>query len=222
LDPEKAHLGLSWVEHLQKTHEVENFARGGTGFRWSYELYLENQHKFDYNIVVVSDPGRLWIKSLDSHPKVPNIHFFNQDRFRHNLKDAVGRNDELFGILDAIQIWMHKCRDEQWELHLHNLMVKNIVQNYSNTLLIPGFINSIEGYEGNLTDIQSWEILQLDPDFYADTIDCKRKCHLTEENNEILFNLVVDAINKKEKILNLNIIFFKKPTKNIDFYIEWS
>jgi hypothetical protein len=213
-------VGLSWVEHLSQIHEVKNFGQSGTAFSWSYQLFLENQKQFDLNIVVVSDPARLYIKSLDSHPKKPPGHLFTQKEFIQEFKRRVGRDDETFNILDSINVWVEKCRDRQFENHLHRLMVNNVLS-FNNVLIIPGFVDSVVDYSGNLTDLQTWELLQVAPSFNNfDNMKDLRKCHLTEKNNQILFDLVVDAINQKEKILKIDLGFFEKPDKTLDYYIS--
>jgi hypothetical protein len=218
--PGVKHLGPAWVEHLALEHEVTNFAEPGTAFRWSYELFLEHKDKFDLCIVVVTDPTRIYIKALENIPNKITGHFFasptHTDAFRR-----ITTNPGILKILDSIDIWYNNWRDHDFELHLHNLMIKNLLT--YNVLVIPGFPNSVENYNQqgkNLTDIQFWELLQIDPDFDVYTMGCKRKCHLSEENNLVLFELVKEAINNKDKILNLDISKFKKPAKSLDFYAE--
>lgn len=213
-------IGLSWVEHLSQLHEVKNFGRAGTSFRWSYQLFLENQNQFDFNIIVVSSPSRLYIKSLDQHPKKPSGHFFNQNTFIEEFKRRVGASDETFNILDSVRIWVEKCMDHAFEDHLHRLMINNVLS-FNNTLLIPGFADSIKDCNGNLTDLQAWELLQVDPlfDKFGNMKDL-RKCHLTERNNQILFELVVNAMRRKEKVLNIDTSFFEKPDRTLDYYVS--
>lgn len=213
-------VGLSWVEHLSQIHEIKNFGKTGTSFRWSYQLFLENQEQFDFNIIIVSSPSRLYIKSLDNHPKKPNGHLFNQDAFIEEFKRRVGRNDETFNILDSISVWVKKCMDHQFEDHLHRLMINNVLS-FNNVLIIPGFSDSVKDYNGNLTDLQAWELLQIDPSFdnFGNMKDL-RKCHLTERNNRTLYELVVDAINQKEKVLRIDTSFFEKPDKTLDYYVS--
>lgn len=215
------HLGLSWVQHLSKIHEVINFGNSGSSFRWCYELFLKHKHEFDFCIVVVPTPHRVYIKALCDLPDVPKGHFFADPPFRTLVRNSTADPDVL-KILNSVEVWYTKWRDHDFERHLHHLTVKDMLS-HNNVLAIPGFLDSIEGYDRpyqNLTDIQYWELLQVDPNFdYGDMV-CKRKCHLTEENNQVLFSLVKNAIDNKEKILNLDIKYFRKPTGSIDYYAE--
>lgn len=215
------HLGLSWVEHLRKIHEVVNFGVAGSSFRWSYELFLKHKHEFDFCIILVSEPYRVYIKALEDVPNRPAGHFFADSNFRDRFKKSTS-DPTVLKILDSIDVWYENWRDHYFENHLHNLMVRDVLSN-DNVLVIPGFPESVEGYGKlyqNLTDIQYWELAQADPAFDYYHIQCKRKCHLTEENNQVLFSLVKQAMTNKEKILSLDIKYFKKPTRSIDYYAD--
>tara|TARA_B110000977_G_scaffold133953_1_gene170566 strand:- start:152 stop:871 length:720 start_codon:yes stop_codon:yes gene_type:complete len=215
------HLGLSWVEHLSKIHDVVNFGVPGSSFRWCYELFLKHKLEFDFCIVVVPTPTRVYIKALENLPNAPPGHFFADPLFRDRFKQFTS-DPTVLKILDSVDVWYENWRDHCFENHLHNLMVRDVLSN-DNVLVIPGFPESVEGYGKpyqNLTDIQYWELAQADPTFDYYHIQCKRKCHLTEENNLVLFSLIKRAMNNKEKILNLDIKHFKKPAKSIDYYAD--
>jgi hypothetical protein len=219
MNPGNEHLGLSWVEHLDDIHEVTNFGKPGASFRWCYELFLEHKDNFDFCIVVVPDPFRIWIKALDNVPNKMEGHFWAAHEFRNEFKNRTS-DERIHQIIDSVSVWYDNWRDHLFENHLHHLMVKDMLS-YANVLAIPGSPDSIKGYSKhyqNLTDIQFWELLQVDPDFNFTSMHCKRKCHLTEENNYVLYSLVLDAISKKQKVLNLNIKHFVKPTRELEYY----
>jgi hypothetical protein len=219
--PGNEHMGLGWPEHLAFSHEITNFGESGTAFQWSYELFLEHKNKFDFCIVVVPDPNRVYIKALQDIPNKPVGHYFASHNHIQAFK-GITADERILKILDSIDVWYNNWRDHGFEYHLHNLMVRNLLT-YDNVLVIPGFPRSVEGFDKpyqNLTDIQYWELLQIDPDFNVRTMRCKRKCHLSEENNLVLFDLVKQAIENKDKILKLDISKFKKPARSIDFYAE--
>lgn len=221
LKPYYDFCGLSWVESLGKVHDVVNFGQPGVSFAWCYELFLKHKKDFDLCIVVVTTPYRIYIKALEDDPAKPTGHFFASPEFRQEYRQRT-TDQKTLKILDSIDVWYDNWRDHVFEDHLHNLMVRDVMS-HDNVLLIPGFSSSIENYNGqyqNLTDIQFWELLQLDPNFDHSRMSCKRKCHLSEENNQVLFELVINAISDKKKVLDLNINDFVKPNKNIDFYAE--
>ena len=214
-------LGLAWVEHLALIHEVENFGESATNFHWTYQQWLKHKDKFDYCIVLITDPNRIYIKVLDEVPNRPAGHFFGSISHIEAFK-TITTDPEILKILDSVNVWHDYWRDHGFEYHLHNLMIKNVMS-HDNVLIIPGFPNSIENYNElykNLTDIQFWELLQIDPNFDVKTMRCKRKCHLSEENNLVLFELVTEAIQNNDRILNLDISRFKKPAKSLNFYAE--
>jgi len=221
VDLRNEHLGLSWVEHLEFIYEISNFSRGGSAFQWSYRLFLENKDRFDYCIIVVSAPGRIYIEALENIPNRPIGHFYGQPEYINHLK-SITTDDKILKIIDSVEIWYNNWRDHIFEeIHLHELMVNNVLK-YDNVLIIPGFPRSVPNYNEvyqNLTDIQYWELLELNPNFDPTNLHCKRKCHLSKENNLILFELVNQAIKRKDKILNLDIKYFKKPPNSLDYYV---
>jgi hypothetical protein len=212
-------LDLAWPQKLAQIHEVTNFGQVGSAFQRSYELFLKEKDKFDLSIVVVAEPTRVYIKALEEIPNRPVGDFFAS--INHiNAFRKITTDEKVLKILDSVEVWYRDWRDHRFEFHIHNLMVDNLLK-HDNLLLIPGAPDSINGYQGlykNLRDIQFWELQQIDSNFNYLEMVCKRKCHFSDENNQVLFNLVLEAINGNKKILDLDITRFKKPSREISYY----
>lgn len=217
-----SHLGKAWCEWLAEEHEVVNFGRPATAFQYSYELYLKNHKNFDYSVFVVTDPTRIYIKALDGI--LPVGHFFASPEHRESCKNQ-NSDPHILSIINSVDNWYRYWRDHEYENHIHSVLIGNLLQ-ASNVLLIPGFQNSIPGIDGinkNLTDLQYYELLLvgLDENYVVNPrqFGCKRKCHFSSENNLVLFRLIKEALNKKEKVLDLNEKHFIKPSRELDYYI---
>lgn len=212
---------LSWIELLSKDHSVTNFGLIGSAFTYSYKLHLTHRAHYDYSIFVVTDPGRIYIPAIDDSrlKEFPLGHFYGSPEFRQQVLD---KTEKIKRIVDSIDVWINEWRDNVFENHLHNLMVGDLM-NQPNILLIPGFRNSIHNYDkpyGNLTDLQGHELLLVDADTDIDHIICRRKCHFSAENHRNLYQVIMQAIDKKERILNLDKNCIVKPSKNLDYYIS--
>lgn len=209
--------GLSWTELLAEHHNVTNFGYAGSALKYSYQLYFEHKNKFDLSIFVVTSYNRVWIKELG--PNQPG-HFALNSKFLNAIKSKAPADEEIINIIESIEVWKKYWRDPKFENHLCELMVLNLLDN-DNILLIPGFKESVPGYDKpfqNLTDWQFWELLQIDPSFNPGDVKEKRKCHFSEENNRVLYNAVNSALKTKEKVLLLDNLPWTKPCKDISFY----
>ena len=88
------------------------------------------------------------------------------------------------------------------------------------SLVIPGFDDSIEQTTLNLNDLARYELSLVDPvqhaafDFHM--LDCKRKGHFSAENNKVLHNLITRAISQGDKYLKVTKDDIVKPA-NSDF-----
>ena len=51
--PGFANIGKPWFEYLP--HEITSFGESGSDLYYSYNLYLENRHKFDKNIFIFTN-----------------------------------------------------------------------------------------------------------------------------------------------------------------------
>jgi len=216
------HLGPSWVKIIESTgNEVTNYAEFGSAFLFSYEKFLQNHHKHDLNIFVVSCPTRIYIKALDGiklfggtsvdmeYDKVKKLPFYE----RKNIH---------LDILTSLKVYVRLYRDMDMDRNIQHALVNNLWNLHYNTIVIPGFDDSISQTNICLNDASRFEMKLIDEEKYNKKdiryLNCLRKCHFSEENNEVLANLIFDAISKSKKIVEFPLDLIKKPSKSENFY----
>lgn len=236
LDNDNVDRGLAWVELLEQKYEVVNFAESGSSLIYSYDLFLKNNKDFDYNIFLVTEPNRITLPSHANVFDIKHVNFSALSTFRENrFRKDVNEQKIIDNITQAIWGYYSYIHDNNYSDIIHKLMVDNILNINKNTLLIPCFHNSkvdnadpiikiahFEMSKSNIHNVLSSNNIKLckiieDGQlkwFYNDY----RKCHITEENNKILFDYIDNAIINNQNKLNLNINDFKYATKDYEFY----
>ena len=75
--------GKAWVELLADNYDVTNFCYPGSSLFYSYQLFLKNNQKFDYNIFLVTEPNRITLPDefdilpMSKHINLSFVHAFN-------------------------------------------------------------------------------------------------------------------------------------------------
>jgi hypothetical protein len=218
--------GKSWVEVLGKKHDVTNFSAGGTSLFYSYEIFLQQNKNFDYNIFLITEPNRLTLNNVDNeHFKHFNLAML--DVFSKVTENSNTGNDKK--VIDALLGYYSYIHNQKYIDICHDLMINNIININHNSLLIPCFPTSMSG-KTSLVEITDYElldqVLNLKRNGYEPwkLIDNKwtfadyRKCHLSEENNIILANIVDNSIINNLNILDINLNDYQKASKDIEFY----
>jgi hypothetical protein len=189
---------LSWPELLENDYNITNYASTGTGMWWSYDKFVDTHQKYDQVIFVVTVPGRIYIESLDKHL---------------NLNPStwpIWRNIALG------ELYFRLFYSEKRENRFHKFMVDDLLT-IDNVLVVPAFKESVDRNSG-------WSLCHL-----ADTEQAyynlkntsrneNRKCHLTEENNKVVYNKIIDSLNLGVKILNLQESDFVTPSDPLTRY----
>jgi hypothetical protein len=102
-----------------------------------------------------------------------------------------------------------EIQDVEQEQYYHSMLVKDITNQRPDTILIPGFPTSLTDQNDCLENITKFEdcILDKRTGFYRDS----RPCHMSLENNKIIFNNVNETIVNNDNRINLDIKQFKEP-----------
>jgi len=218
--------GKSWVQVLSEKYNVTNFSAGGTSLFYSYEIFLQQNKNFDYNIFLITEPNRLTLNNVDNeHFKHFNLAML--DVFSKVTENSNTGNDKK--VIDALLGYYSYIHNQKYIDICHALMVNSIININQNSLIIPCFPTSIPG-NTSLVEITDYElldqILYLKDKGYRmwKLIDNKwtfadyRKCHLSEENNRILANIIDNSITNKTNILDIKLNDYQKAGKDIEFY----
>jgi len=174
----------SWVDLLCQDYNITNFSKSGTSLWWSYNQLNENPN-YDLSIFVVTASSRIYFEPMDIHI---NINQSNWPTFKNvNLGEAYYR-----------YMFSQKREDD-----FHQLMVNDLMSR-SNVLVIPAFEDSIQNIKGSMCVFSDMEELYF---FNGKKVNAQehRKCHLTKENNEVVYENVKNAI-----VNNKNLVTFSK------------
>ena len=217
-------LGLSWVEILEhQGHEIDNFSKSGSAFMFSYENFLREHKNYNLNIFVVTSPQRLYIKALDGMCMFGWTWAENEYQRVSQLPPYPRKNTHL-EILKSVSVYLREWADWEMTKHVQHIIVNNLWNMAPNTIVIPAFNDSIEQTTDNLVDISTQELKLVDEHIYNNFNFswqiCHRKCHLSKENNKLVADLIVDAINNNKKIIGVSKDYIAKPSNpDFSFYI---
>jgi hypothetical protein len=189
---------LAWPELLTNDFSITNYSLSGSSMWWSYKKWKEVRDTCDYNIFVVTIPGRIYVESLDRHLN------FNPTTW-----------PRWFGI-NFGELWFKYFYSEERELAFHNFMLEDVLK-HSKTLVIPAFIESMPG----INSVSLCHLADLEMYHYGLThsgTNERRKCHLTKENNLVVYGKIIDAIKNEEKVLKLFDADYVIPKEDLSYY----
>lgn len=221
-------LGPAWVELLEdeSNHKVTNFAEAGTAFMFSYEKFLNNYNNFDINIFVVTNHYRTYVKALDGI-KMFGIDWVDIQKDKIKKSAWYPKRDVHLQILDSVRVYLSDWADWNMNKHIQHVLVNNLWNLKSNTIVIPGFDDSVEQTTKNINDCAYHELSLIDPIEFEKNplgkvvnnkaVKCKRKCHFSDENNRIIYELIDNAIKNEQKLIELDKSMIVKP-KITDYY----
>jgi len=206
---------FAWFNLLAKKLEgrVENdysldlsYGVGGCSTFYSYKKFLETHHRYDFVIFIAGDPYR-YTKTINynNYPSfMSNIstieHFMNDENSTSFFKEN----------LQKIKNWFEVSDNEYQEL-MQELMIKDVESKFSNNcLIIPandkGFLNE-RLKNSNMLDFNMWDYCQVIhkslnvPDNkWTQEPPKKINCHMTEEANILLADMLFDYFTKKTKL----------------------
>jgi hypothetical protein len=204
---------------LAEKYDVKNFSENGSSLYYMKLLFDKHQQDFDKIVFCITAPGRvtfnpdsLKTKYGTRYQHIPTIHIINS---RLKIPELTESDKKRYKILYEYLLEIQNLEQEEY----HNLMmIKDIIAQRSDTILIPCFGKSITDQVNCLGNITIFEdkILNKKTGFYNDY----RPCHMSLENNKIIFNLVEEAILNNKTRIDLDIKQFKEPPMEIKTLLE--
>lgn len=189
---------FAWPELLEQHYDITNYAFTGTGLWWSYDKFVETHKQYDYSIVVVTVPGRIHIECRDAH---------------------LNLNYNTWPVWDGLnvgELYFHYFYSQKREDRFHKFMVDDILTN-DNVLVVPAFKESVADYTGwSLCHFSDTELAHYELEHNG--WNERRKCHMTKENNEVVYQHVLESLTTGAKILNLQETDFVKPADPVSRY----
>lgn len=201
-----------WPELLAKDFNVENFSENGSCLLYMKKKFDSYHADFDKIIFCVTSPGRIefkvptlekdekyssWyrhiptIRSIESRLKIPSLQLEDKRRYT------------------ALYDYFLYVQDEEQEKYIHYTIINDIRHQRPDTIIIPCFPNSLPKQQACLEDITIFEdkFLNKTTGFYYDY----RKCHMSYENNQMVYHKIVNMINNNEISLFLDSTDFHRP-----------
>lgn len=205
------------VYNFELGEENKTYGRGAAPTFYSYNKFLENYHKHDINIFVISDPlkyTKLVTVNGVEHPisGVSNVEYFlSQTTDSHEIN-----------LLNAIKSW-YLVSDEKFLYAVQELMIQHMEQLDNKIILIPAQKAWVSPDRWNklfmhfgLWDLahRQNEILEIPKSYKHGLVEKVDRIagHFTEETNTFLADKLFDYITNKTKI---------KLPKNIPHRYSW-
>lgn len=218
----------SWYSILSKRLDAKltNYGYGGTSVYYTYNIFLKNYHKYDLNVVLITEPTRYTKKS-----ELPNIQFIpnlsNLEWAKTNLKDITLEQEEFARDLEG---W-YKVNDETFMQDMAELMIQDMKNKFLNTIVFPCFKNSFKQsrYESMNMDnticlyaLHEYQtkLLKLENSKFAAMNEVKKNmcAHMGPELNEFFANVMYQGlVNTKWSFEGLDNVKLQHPTS---FYYE--
>jgi len=245
LDQKRIIEGCCYTHELDKKFDVTNFAVAGTGLFYSYEQFLEHRDKFD-KIIFIAEHRRILLQHRD-HPEYTHLNwsptmlpknqkekkiFADVHGYLYNNKYVpYSWKEAIFHVK-----WYYKHIHDEKESHFMSKLIVQDLEKDKNVLVIPAFQSSyrigqkyqidqssietsfIKNYDCStslIEIIQQLEIPYYQRDF-SDGTDTKF-CHLSDENNKILFEKIKKWIETNQ--FTLHIDDFVTPSDNAKKYL---
>lgn len=216
-------VGPGWPELLAKFHRVKNYAEGGSGLWFSFQRFLKCNQEFDYNIFIPSQYSRFTLTLPErgaTFHVVPG--FVSGDRLRKEHK----RDNTLIDnqIIEAAAGYIDHLIDYDKDIYIASLLIEQIHRINPNTLIVYAFNNTNpDRYflsDLTLNELSYWgtsvEKVRKENPNLCDL----RKCHLSDENNEMVFRKISNAIKQRQQHLYFTKDDLIKPKKPFSTYFK--
>lgn len=186
-----------WSTLLAKEYgcEIKNYGLSGTSVYYSYKKFVNNFHKHDLNIFLVTEPGR-YIQAVEfkngSDEYIPSLM-----ALEHNYHEIMLPEPE------HLRGWF-MCSDSNYNSDITQLMIKDILSYKDNTVIIPCFPTSLSEdilkkfkllKNNNLWHLQSYQTDLYRTDIYDLLSNNKENYkvisgHFIPEVNEIFYKIL--------------------------------
>ena len=189
---------LAWPELLSNDFQVTNFAKSGSSLWWSYQQFKQNKDNFDYNIFVGTIYGRYYLEGLDKHLNI---------------------NDNSWPKVNGVdlgQLYYQHFFSESREIAFNNFMIVDIMA--SAEVYIPSFTESSLNGEWSLNHFSNLEYEHYGVLSFSGVEN--RKCHLSKEHNNMIYDKIKSAIVNNNTTLGLTESDAIPPQDPFNYYFN--
>lgn len=211
----------SWVSLLKKDFDVTSYGKNGSSTYYSYRLLKENYLKYDKIIFVITKGDRI-------HTSIAPVPTYDMAQYYLKKGNLTPQQRQVMqGLSDFILYTMSDTEVENQIMLLHLLLLKEIQQMGLDILFIRAFDDPRHSELSgpalwHITDMEhtawgdQWKSFKNYPGFNFD----KRQCHLTSQNNKILYEEIKKILPtlSGNTFFNFDISKFSQPD-NINNYM---
>jgi len=207
----------SWFEYLMNDYDITNYSLRGSSTYYSFNNFLHKHHLYDNVIFIPSSPGRIDIVLEDNSltSVIPNFNLLEECYSRYNP------NSLDFKKTKTAVDYMTYLYDPIKELRLNNCMIREVMRIRPDVLIIPAFKSNIWHQQAVvLSDFSRNELLSYKLVIKNQGYFDLRKCHLSEEHNEILYKKVKKSLENNDKFAYFIESDFVLPKNNFEYYFK--
>ncbi len=211
--------GKCWAQLLSDQYSVKNYSVSGTGLYYSYREFLKHQHNFDCIIFTASLNQRLYLENLpikDPTSKHINLELLTDRNQAHEWLNYVKTTDDSVNwddVFDSVQGYFRYVYNDDQNTTAERLLLQDI-QTKNRVLLMPCFESTLNAHReifknfkislSNITfledarcNLTQQKIRKIRKQL-GDKVEDTRHCHLTDENNIMMYNKIVNWIENNE------------------------
>jgi hypothetical protein len=194
------HEYLAWPELLSSNFSVTNFSKSGSSLWYSYDQLKKHIADFDICIMVATVYGRFYLENLDVHLNINR----NSWPTKNNVNLGKVYYEDFFSV--------------DREKAFNDFMIKDILS-LDNIVFIPAFEECvIAPGDISLNHYSSAELLHYGVLDYQGPDD--RKCHLTKENNLVIYKKILESIENNLRSIDISMDTFVPPSEPFNFYFN--
>lgn len=209
-DVEPTFHNLGWP-NLLDTH-VSIYALNGSSIYYTYKKFIQNHHKHEKNIVIITNPSRIPIEPSDyvKNHKPWMLGITSTGMVDYLLEKKFISKQENIDILTAFKHWYDHLMIHSGFFDFASLMIEQMKRLRPDTIFIPAFDppqtdDTVLPLNG--PGVVSYMSLEFNGWFNKTGTDTCYKyydnhpehrtiCHLTIEGNELVAKHVKDALSK--------------------------
>ena len=211
--------GKCWAQLLSDRYLVKNYSANGTGLYYSYREFLKHQHNFDCVIFAASLNQRLYLENLPSKdPTAKHINLellIDRNQAQEWLQYIKTTDDSVNwdNVFDFVQGYFRYVYNDDQNTIVERLLLQDI-QEKNRVLLMPCFESTLNAHReifknfeislSNITfsedaccNLTQQKIKKIRKQL-GDNVEDTRHCHLTDENNTMMYNKIVNWIENNK------------------------
>jgi hypothetical protein len=211
------HIGPSYIELLEAHTEfqITRYGWEGSSLHYSLTKFEEVHNQYDKIIFVTTEAGRLLLDNKLYNLQYP--HIFGLFAVTMNKRGNNKLNNNSKTLLSLLEkFYFPELSKRNQSFYEHNMLKKKIKRMRPDAIVMSGI-----GYgtEFGLNDVSTMEIEHwgLTWSGFSGTYIDRRKCHLTIENNAVLYEGLLNSL-KNGTPFDIKSQPWTTPSKPADFY----